>query len=65
MTDEDFDDITPMEIDELDDTETAVNDPDDPEEYANWDRDRDGYLSDYATDDEPACLAGDDAEVGE
>ena len=58
-------DITPWDIEEPDDPETAVNgDPDDPEEYANWDRSLHGGMWEYATDDEPVCQSGDDAEKG-
>lgn len=63
MAEEDLD-ITPMDIDEPDDPDTAVNDPDNPEEYLDWDRDRDGTMADHATDTEPDCLSGDDAEKG-
>lgn len=58
-------DITPWPIDEPDDPETAINgDPEDPDEYANWERDRDGGMWEYATDEEPACQSGNDAEKG-
>ena len=64
MADEELD-ITPMEIDEPDDDQTAINgDESDAGEYLNWDRDKGGPMSDHATDDEPTCLSGDDAEKG-
>ena len=51
-----------MDTDQPKDPDTAVNDPDNPEEYLGWDRDRDGHMADHATDDEPDCQLGDDAE---
>ena len=62
-----LEDITPWEIDEDDDDQTAVNAEDDPEEYLNWDREKFGPMADYATEDEPvSCSADDDdVEVGE
>lgn len=59
-------DITPWDIDEDDDDETAQNgDEDDPEEYANWDRDKLGPMADYAAEnpeDEPKCCSEDDED---
>ena len=60
-------DITPWDIDEDDDDETAQNgDEDDPEEYANWDREKLGPMADYAAEkpeDEPVCCGPDDDDV--
>lgn len=59
-------DITPWDVEEPDnDTLTDVlNQPEDPAEHANWDRALHGGMWEYATDDEPECQSGDQAEKG-
>lgn len=59
-------DITPATIDENDDPDTAVNgEADDTGEHLDWDRAKGGPMADHATDEEPECQFGDDAEKGE
>lgn len=59
-------DITPWDVDEPDEAtiQAELDRPEDPAEHANWDRDRDGGMWEYATDDEPECQSGDNAEKG-
>lgn len=61
-------DITPWDVEEPDENtiQAELNKPEDPDEHANWDRDRNGGMWEYATgpEDEPECASGDQAEKG-